>query len=53
MKTENGWENRIEVNQKIMVGKPIIKGTRIPVDTIVRLLAQGMTQEEILEIIPI
>ena len=52
MKIENDWKNKIEVNQKIMVGKPVIKGTRIPVDTIVRLLAQGMTQEEILEDYP-
>ena len=43
---------RIVVNPGIMVGKPIIKGTRIPVDTIIRLLAQGMTQEEILEDYP-
>ena len=35
-----------------MVGKPIIKGTRIPVDTIVRQLAQGVTQKEILEDYP-
>ena len=44
--------NRIVINPKVMVGKPIIRGTRIPVDIIVRLLAQGMTQEEILEDYP-
>lgn len=43
---------RIIINPGIMAGKPVIKGTRIPVDTIVRLLAQGMTQEEILEDYP-
>ena len=43
---------RIVVDQNIMVGKPIIKGTRIPVDTIVRLMAQGMTQKEILDDYP-
>ncbi len=42
-------QRRIVINPKIMVGKPTIKGTRIPVDTIVKLLAQGMTKEEILE----
>ena len=44
--------NKIVINPKIMVGKPIIKGTRIPVDMIIRLIAQGMTVEEILEDYP-
>ena len=43
---------RIIINPEVMVGKPVIKGTRIPVDTVVRLLAQGITQEEILEDYP-
>lgn len=44
--------DRIVINPKVMVGKPVIKGTRIPVDTIVRLIAQGMKMEEILEDYP-
>ena len=40
------------MDTKIMVGKPIIKGTRIPVDIILRQVAQGMTIEEILEDYP-
>ena len=47
-----GRNKRIVVNSKIMVGKPVIKGTRIPVDLIIRLLAQGMTVQEILEDYP-
>lgn len=43
---------RIVINPAVMVGKPVIKGTRIPVDLIVRLLAQGMTPQEILEDYP-
>lgn len=43
---------RIEINPDVMVGKPVIKGTRIPVDLIIKLLAQGMTWEEILEDYP-
>jgi len=31
-----------------MVGKPVIRGTRIPVDLLVRLVAQGIAQQEIL-----
>ncbi len=38
----------IVVNPDVMVGKPVIKGTRIPVALIVKLLADGMTPREIL-----
>lgn len=37
---------------KIMVGKPVIKGTRITVELILRKLAAGQTVEEILEDYP-
>jgi len=49
---EREFNGRIVINPAVMVGKPVIKGTRIPVDAIVRLIAQGMTQEEILEDYP-
>jgi len=41
--------NRIAVNLKGMVGKPVIRGTRIPVELILRKLGEGATQEDILE----
>lgn len=40
---------RIVVDPKVMVGKPVIKGTRIPVDAILRRIADGWTFEKILE----
>ena len=40
---------RITVNPKIMVGKPIIKGTRLTVEYVLNLLAHGATAAEILE----
>ena len=43
---------RIEVNPKVMVGKPVIKGTRIPVELIVRMVAQGIAEKEIFEEYP-
>jgi len=39
---------RITVNPKVMVGKPVIKGTRLTVEYILNLLAHGATAEEIL-----
>ncbi len=45
-------EERIVVNPKIMGGKPVIRGTRIPVDAIIKRLAEGMSIKEILEEYP-
>jgi uncharacterized protein (DUF433 family) len=46
------YQNRIVVNPKVMLGKPIIKGTRITVELILRQLAQGLTTKEILKNYP-
>ena len=43
------WHDRIVVNPKILVGKPVIKGTRIAVEFVVELLANGWTTKQILE----
>lgn len=39
---------RIELDPKVMVGKPVIKGTRLTVEYIINLLAHGTTIDEIL-----
>lgn len=39
---------RIEINPDIMLGKAVIKGTRLPVELIVEKIAYGATTEEIL-----
>jgi len=39
---------RVEINPAIMFGKPVIKGTRITVEHLLRKLAGGMTMDEIL-----
>lgn len=39
---------RIEINPEIMGGKPVIRGTRVPVETILRKLGAGLAPEEIL-----
>jgi len=41
--------NRISINPKIMVGKPVIQGTRLSVEYILNLLAHGANVAEILE----
>jgi uncharacterized protein (DUF433 family) len=41
------WHDRITLDPKILVGKPIIKGTRIAVEFVVDLLARGWTVERI------
>ncbi len=46
------WRERIESNPDILVGKPSIKGTRISVELILGWLANGWTQETILESYP-
>jgi uncharacterized protein (DUF433 family) len=39
---------RIEINLEIMGGKPVISGTRVPVELILRKLGAGMSAEQIL-----
>lgn len=44
--------DRIVIDPEILVGKPVIKGTRIPVYLIIEFLANGLTEEEILDQYP-
>ncbi len=48
MMQEEQLLQRITVNSTVMVGKPVIKGTRLTVEYILGLLAYGATAEEIL-----
>jgi uncharacterized protein (DUF433 family) len=41
--------DRVTVDPKIMFGKPVIKGTRVPVEIVLRKIAAGMTDQQILE----
>ncbi len=45
---QNKLLSRIELNPKIMAGKPVIRGTRLTVQYILNLLAHGATIDEIL-----
>ena len=44
--------DRIEINPKVMMGKPVIRGTRIPVELLLRKLGEGATEEEVLAAYP-
>jgi uncharacterized protein (DUF433 family) len=46
------WQERITIDPAVLVGKPVIKGTRLAVEFIVDLLAHGWTEEEILRNYP-
>ncbi len=50
-KTENILE-RIEINPKIMLGKPVVKGTRLTVEIILQKLANGQSEEQIISSYP-
>ncbi|WP_369018029.1 DUF433 domain-containing protein [Thermatribacter velox] len=45
-------KERITTNPEILLGKPVIRGTRITVETILRKLAEGATFDELLEAYP-
>jgi len=46
------FQQNISLDPKIMLGKPVIQGTRIPVELIMRVLAQGIPEGDILREYP-
>ena len=42
------WNERITIDPKVLVGKPVIKGTRLSVEFVIDLLGRGWTTEKIL-----
>ena len=46
------WRNRITVDQQVLTGKPVVKGTRIAVELVIDLLAAGWSHEQILDSYP-
>lgn len=46
------WQERISLDPKVLAGKPVIKGTRIAVEFVVDLLAQGWSEEQIVDSYP-
>ncbi len=48
----NSLVDRVEINPQVMLGKPVIKGTRITVEIILKKLSQNISFEEILSDYP-
>ena len=46
------WRDRIIVDSNILVGKPVVRGTRLSVDFLLELMAQGWPEAEILRNYP-
>jgi uncharacterized protein (DUF433 family) len=46
------WQDRIAADPKVLVGKPVVKGTRISVELVIDLLAAGWSHEQILASYP-
>jgi len=46
------WQDYIVSDKEVLMGKPTVKGTRISVEHIIGLLAQGWTESQILENYP-
>jgi uncharacterized protein (DUF433 family) len=44
--------DRIEINPKVMMGKPVIRGTRLTVELILRKLSEGAAETELMEAYP-
>lgn len=44
--------NRIEINPTVMMGKPVIRGTRIPVELILLKLSEGAAEDDLLDACP-
>ena len=52
LETPMGTSNRIEINPDVMRGKPVIRGTRVTVELLLRKLSEGATEESLLESYP-
>jgi uncharacterized protein (DUF433 family) len=46
------WQSQISIDADVLVGKPVIKGTRLAVKFIIDLLAKGWSEEQILKNYP-
>ena len=46
------WNDRIEINADILAGKPVVKATRLSVEFLLGLFAEGWSEQQVLENYP-
>ena len=46
------WQDYVHADPKVLVGKPVVKGTRLSVDFVLGLFAAGWTEQQVLENYP-
>ena len=46
------WTRRIELDPNVMLGKPVVKGTRIPVELVLRKLGEGAPMDDLRDAYP-
>ena len=46
------WQDRMAADPRVLVGKPVVRGTRIAVALVIDLLSKGWTQEQLLDSYP-
>ena len=44
--------DHIEINPRVMLGKPVLRGTRITVELLLRKLSEGSTEQDLIEAYP-
>jgi uncharacterized protein (DUF433 family) len=49
---EMTYTDRVEINPKVMLGKPVIRGTRITIELILRKLSEGATEKDLIDAYP-
>jgi len=42
------WADRIELNPEVLLGKPVVRGTRVSVELVLEMLANGVSEADIL-----
>jgi uncharacterized protein (DUF433 family) len=46
------WRDRIELDPEVLVGKPVVRGTRLAVEFVLDMIASGVSEQEILSSYP-
>jgi uncharacterized protein (DUF433 family) len=48
MEARMSWRDRIELDPKVLVGKPVVRGTRLAVEFVLEMVASGVSEQDIL-----